>query len=85
MKSNADPDRHREGLEGAKRLYLLKKHRSPHTVEFIEDPDDSWFVYVAKIKNTTKKFESFTMIIAKDVENFLDSHVRDGWTIEKTS
>ena len=81
MKSKVDPDKYREELQDAKRLYVLKKKRSPHTIEFIEDPEDDWFVYVAQIKNTTKKFESFSMIIQKDVETWLRSKVGEGWEI----
>jgi hypothetical protein len=81
MKKKIDPDSYREGLQDAKRLYVLKKKGSPHTVEYIEDPEDDWFVYVVKIRNTSKKFESFSMIIQKDVETWLGYDTRTGWAI----
>lgn len=81
MKSKVDPDKYREELQEAKRLYVLKKKRSPYTVEFIEDPEDDWFVYVVQVRNTTKKFDSFSMIIQKDIDAWLNHRVSEGWEI----
>ena len=81
MNKKIDPDSHREELEHAKRLFVLKKKGSPHTMEYVEDPEDSWFVYVVKIRNTTKKFESYSIIIQKDIETWLRADTGQGWTI----
>jgi hypothetical protein len=81
MKKKVDPDTHREELQSAKRLYILKKKGSPHTIEYIEDPEDDWFVYVVKVRNTSKKFDSFSMIIQKDVESWLRCDTGQGWEI----
>lgn len=77
-----DLEKHQDEMACANRLYVLKKHRAHYTIEFIEDPDDSWFVYVTKVKNKTKKHESFNMIIKKDMETFLESYTSLGWKIE---
>jgi len=81
MKKKIDPDTYREELQEAKRLFVLKKKGSPHRLEYIEDPDDDWFVYVVKIRNTSKKFESCSMIIQKDVETWLNSDIGQGWQV----
>ena len=81
MKKKIDPDTYREELQDAKRLFILKKKGSPHTLEYIEDPDDDWFVYVVKIRNTSKKFESCSMIIQKDIETWMNVSLQEGWVI----
>jgi hypothetical protein len=81
MKKKIDPDTYREELQDAKRLFILKKKGSPHTLEYIEDPEDDWFVYVVKIRNTSKKFESCSMIIQKDIETWMNVSLQEGWVI----
>lgn len=81
MKGKPNFSNYTEELKDAKRLYVLKKKRSPYTIEYIEDPDDSWFVYVVKIRNTSKKYESVSMIIQSDVQTWLDYSLTKDWTI----
>jgi hypothetical protein len=81
MKKKIDPDTYREELQDAKRLFILKKKGSPHTLEYIEDPEDDWFVYVVKIRNTSKKFESCSMIIQKDIETWMNVSLQEGWVV----
>jgi hypothetical protein len=81
MKGKVNFDKYAEELKEAKKLYVLTKKRSPYSIEYIEDPDDSWFVYVVKIRNTTKKYEQVSMIIQKDVDTWLNNSLSKGWVI----
>jgi hypothetical protein len=79
--SKIQPDDWREGLKDAKRLFILKKKRSPRTIEFIEDPKDPWFIFIVGVGNKSKKFESCSIITAKNIEEWIDVYKRQGWEI----
>ena len=81
MKKKVNPETYKEELKDAKRIYTLKKARSPHRIEYIEDPEDDWFVYVVKIANKSGKWESFSMIIQKDVDQWVGMDIRAGWEV----
>jgi hypothetical protein len=64
-------------------LYILRKPHVPHTIVFIEDKDDPWFVYVKYFKTKTGVISDSSMIIAGDVEIQL-THLLDlGYEIQK--
>lgn len=58
----------------SKVLYTLTKAHSPHTIVFLEDPEDPWFVYVTTFKTKAGTITNSSMITAKDVDVWL-SHV----------
>jgi hypothetical protein len=43
--------------------------------------EDPWFIYVAKIRKTNGKFESCSMIIEKDMDNWITYDLGRGWEI----
>jgi len=61
----------------------LIKPRSKYTIWFKpSEPDDDWFVwilYTEKTGNIAKK----SMIIQKDVNDFLTSFINKGWKISE--
>jgi hypothetical protein len=73
----------KEWLKDARRLYRMTKPRGHKIREYIEDPDDNWFIYVIEYKKKTGEWSDSSMIIQKDMCHRVDFDGRLGWTIEK--
>jgi hypothetical protein len=69
-------------LATAKRLYRMTKPRSTTIIEYIEDPQDDWFIYEVKLIKKTGDWKYCNMLIQKDLCHFLSSDKNDGWTQE---
>ena len=69
-------------MSTAKRLYRLARHRSPYIKEYIEDPNDDWFVYVVTIKKKTFEWTYSSMITKNDLCQWVGFDERNGWVIE---
>ena len=69
-------------MSTAKRLYRLTRPRSPYIKEYIEDPNDDWFVYVVTIKKKTGEWTHNSMIIQKNVCDWLSCDEGMGWIKE---
>ncbi len=63
-------------------LYKFEKPRSKTYCVIEEDKDEPWFVYVKKIENKSGKLNDSSMIIAKDVDSWVQGLKESGW-IEK--
>jgi len=64
-------------------LYTLEKARSPHTIVFIEDDIDPWFVFVKTFKTKSGIITDSNMIIGSDVESWISHLQHVGWTLKK--
>jgi hypothetical protein len=62
-----------------KTLYRLEKPRARNYCLIQESEDDDWFIYVRKLDIKTHKETDSSMIIAKDVPQWLDGLERTGW------
>jgi len=64
-------------------LYTFDKPRSPITVKFFEDKNDSWIVYVVMFKTKSGIITDTSIIIADDVETRKKSIERMGFILKK--
>lgn len=64
-------------------LYTLTKPHSPHTIVFLEDLEDPWFVYVTTYKTKAGTITDSSMIIAADVETWLSHMLSLGHELKK--
>jgi hypothetical protein len=69
--------------EDNKLLYTFVKQRSPHTIKFVEDKEDAWFIYVITFKNKSGLMTDLSMIIASDLETWVSSVKRMGFELKK--
>jgi hypothetical protein len=63
----------------------LTKPRARYTIFFRPDKDDDWFIYIIHMDKNGKSNKR--MIIKKDMDNFLNDYLNEGWIItdeEKT-
>jgi len=63
-------------------LCEMTKIRSPHSIKFIEDLNDDWFVYALKYKKTGEITDNF-MIIKPDYETWIRHFEREGFELKK--
>jgi hypothetical protein len=70
-----------EDFSKNKVLYTLSKPRSPQTIKFIEDLEDPWFVYVKTYKTKSGVITDSSMIIAKDVEDWMSHLLHLGYEV----
>lgn len=59
--------------------FKLNKPRAKHEILVKPDKDDDWFIYIIHREKKTSKEVSKTMIIKKDLEDFLKSYKDRGW------
>jgi hypothetical protein len=69
-------------LEGAHCLFRLTKPRSQYIIQYVESPEDDWFIHVIKIKKKTQEWISCVMIVQKDLCTWLDYDEGRGWVKE---
>lgn len=62
-----------------KTLYRLEKPKARNYCLIQESHDDEWFIYVRKLDNKTHKETDSSMIIAKDIPQWLDGLEGSGW------
>lgn len=60
---------------------LLKKQKSRTMILFKPDKEDDWFVNVVKFEKKSGKQISNSLIIQKDVQQWLDGYIDKGWEI----
>lgn len=65
--------------KGGKILHKFEKPRAKTYCIIEEDKDDPWFVYVKKIEIKTGKLNDSSMIIAKDVDDWVEGLQKSGW------
>jgi hypothetical protein len=70
-------------LEGIDPLYILTKKRSPDVIEYIVDKDDDWFIYVTTKSRKQGVIKHVSMIIRKDMPNWLRHAQSQGWDAKK--
>lgn len=59
--------------------FKLVKPRAKHEIVVKPDKDDDWFIYLIHLEKKTSKEVSRTMIIKKDLDDFLKSYKDKGW------
>ena len=57
----------------------LTKPRARYTIYFKPDKDDDWFIYILHTDKNGKSTKK--MIIRKDMNDFLNYYLKEGWTI----
>ena len=70
-------------LVGRDPLYVLNKKRAHDTIEYIVDEDDDWFIYVTTKSRKNGEIKSVSMIIRKDMPNWLETAESLGWEVKK--
>jgi hypothetical protein len=70
-------------LIGRDPLYVLNKKRSPDVIEYIVDEDDDWFIYVTTKSRKSGEIKHVSMIIRKDMPNWLSYAQSQGWEAKK--
>jgi len=64
-------------------LYTLTKPHSPHTIVYLEDLEDPWFVHVTTYKTKSGIITDSSMIIASDVDTWLSHMLSFGHEVKK--
>lgn len=64
-------------------IHRFKKERSRSYCIMEEDKEDPWFVYVKKIDIKTGNVNDCSMIIAKDVKDWVLGLTESGWKEEE--
>lgn len=59
--------------------FKLTKLRAKHEVIFKSDKEDDWFIYIIHIEKKSGKEASKTMIIRKDLDDFIKTYKDKGW------
>jgi len=62
---------------------ILEKARSRQRIEIITDTKDDWFLYVTYIEKNTEKPVHSSMIIRKDLPNWITYLGTMGWKEKK--
>ena len=57
----------------------LTKPRARYTITFKPDKDDDWFIYILHTDKNNKSTKK--MIIQKDMDDFLNYYLKEGWKI----
>lgn len=57
----------------------LTKPRARYTIFFRPDKDDDWFIYIIHLEKNGKSNKK--MIIKKDMDDFLNHYINEGWKI----
>jgi L-rhamnose mutarotase len=60
-------------------LYRLEKIKARNYCLFQESSEDEWFIYVRKLDLKTHKETDCSMIIAKDIPQWMSSLENSGW------
>ena len=71
-----------EYLATATRLHILNKPRTTYSIEIIEDPEEPWFIYAAKVLNKGKNMKSCSMLIRKDIPDWIRHYEGLGWVLQ---
>lgn len=65
---------------------ILEKDRSKNIIEIVaKDPDDDWFLSVNTLEKKSRKINHTSIIIKKDLENWLRYLKSQGWVINHHS
>lgn len=57
----------------------LTKPRARYTIIFRPDKDEEWFIYIIHLEKSGKSNKK--MIIQKDMDDFLNYYLKEGWVI----
>ncbi len=63
--------------------FKLVKQRAKNEILIKPDKDDNWFLYIIHIERKSGKEVSKTMIIEKDLDQFLINYQNKGWIKEE--
>lgn len=64
---------------------ILKKARSKILIEIVPDEKDDWFLYVKRIEISSGKLKEKSMIIRKDLDNWVKHLTNLGWKIQDST
>jgi hypothetical protein len=81
MKTSKEPDY--SFLVGLEPIYVLNKKHAKDYMEYYIDKDEKWFFYVVTRVRKTKEIKHCSMIIRKDVQDWLGYAERQGWETVK--
>jgi hypothetical protein len=62
--------------------FKLVKPKAKNEIIVKSDKEDDWFVYIIHVEKKTGKEVSKTMIIQKDLDQFLKTYDEKGWVKE---
>jgi hypothetical protein len=62
-----------------KELFRFKKDRSPHSVVFLTNDPQGWFINCVEYKTKSGMVSDNSIIIAKDLDNWIEWHRNLGW------
>jgi|688.fasta_scaffold404746_3 hypothetical protein len=61
--------------------YILEKPRGRTRIEIVCCDDEDWFYDVNRTDSKTGKLKHTGMIIQKEVQNWIDSYVKEGYKL----
>jgi len=67
--------------EFSKDPILLNKPRSRKIIEIVTNEEDDWFLHVNRLEKNSRKLTSSSVIIRKDLDDWLNMLKGDGWIL----
>lgn len=64
-------------------LYTFNKVRSPNSIDIVQNKDDDWFFHVITYRTKTGKIVNNSMIIKSDLDIWINSIKREGFSLKK--
>jgi 3'-phosphoadenosine 5'-phosphosulfate (PAPS) 3'-phosphatase len=64
-------------------LYSFIKEHSPNSIVIVEDKEDPWFIHILTYRTKTGVIMDSSMIIASDLETWVNSVKRMGFELKK--
>jgi hypothetical protein len=74
------PFDYKEFLQDLVPYATYNKRWSKYVLQYYEDPEDDWFHYVVTKVKKTGEIHHVSMIIQKDVDNWVRYMAKDGWS-----
>jgi hypothetical protein len=69
-------------LRNATVLYKCTKAKAHKIREYLQDPQDPWFIYIVEYTKTSKDWTRMTIVTEKDVQYWVDSDIALGWDVK---
>ena len=58
---------------------IMQKKYAKHIIEYYENPEDAWFIYVVERSTNKKEITNVSMIIRKDLQQWINHDTALGW------
>jgi len=69
-------------LHDATVLFRATKPKAHKIREYLQDPQDSWFIYIVEYTKTDKQWTRMTIVTEKDMQYWVDADIALGWDVK---